>query len=73
MHGFFKWVDRITGDARGPVFDVASPWAQRIHSGGQLFVYNVQPDHDGGIGTSGVVHRMDVVISTLGVCACSSV
>jgi len=57
LHGIFKWVNGITGDARGPIFDVASPWAQRIHSGGQLFVYNVQPDHDGGIGTSGVVHR----------------
>ena len=57
MHGIFKWVNGITGDARGPIFDVASSWAKRIHSGGQLFVYNVQPDHDGGIGTFGVVHR----------------
>lgn len=57
LHGIFKWADGITGNACGPIFDVASPWAQRIHSGGQLFLYNVQPDHDGGIGISGVVHR----------------
>ena len=63
----FKWVDRFTGDARGPVFDVASPWSQRIHPSSQLFLYNVQLDYDGGIGTSGLFTGTDVVISTLGV------
>jgi len=68
MHRIFKRADGITGDARGSIFDVASPWAQRIYSGGQLFLYNVQFFHDGGIGASGVVHGCGCCDFNLGRC-----